>query len=176
MEALEANQSLRESIHAAIEAGLPTYAECGGLMYLSRSLAWDGRHASMVGIVPGDCVMHKKPVGRGYAQIVETGANPWPASTEGKTYRVHEFHYSSLENLPPDLQYAYKLERGHGITRGHDGFVYKNLLANYVHLRDVPGNRWTQRFVEFVRAHRGNAHTSSTHHQHGETTYLPPFM
>lgn len=176
MQSLEANHSLREHIRQAIEAGLPTYAECGGLMYLSRSLSWNGRKAEMVGIIPGDCVMHAKPVGRGYARIVETGQNPWPQSEAGQHYQVHEFHYSSLENLPPDLQYAYKLERGHGIGQGSDGYVYKNLLANYVHLRDVQGNHWTRRFVDFVKQCRGHHTLPSAPEHTGDTPYLPPFM
>jgi cobyrinic acid a,c-diamide synthase len=177
MEALEANHSLRQSIRNAIEAGMPAYAECGGLMYLSRSLCWGERKAQMVGIIPGDCVMHDKPVGRGYARIVETGASPWPATRAGQTYRVHEFHYSSLENLPDGLQYAYKMERGYGIEAGRDGFIYKNLLASYVHLRDVHGNHWTQRFVEFVRSRRGTRDERQSALNHtGESTFLPPFM
>lgn len=176
MEALAANRSLRSHIKAAIEAGLPTYAECGGLMYLSRSLSWGKQSAEMVGIVPGDCIMHEKPVGRGYAHIVETGHSPWPGSDPEQAYRVHEFHYSSLENLPDDLQYAYRLERGHGIRDRLDGFIYKNLLANYVHLRDVRGNHWTRRFVDFVRACRGKIPSYAAPEHSGEATFLPPFM
>lgn len=176
MEALEANHSLREHIRQAIEAGLPAYAECGGLMYLSRSLRWGERKAQMVGIIPGDCVMHERPVGRGYARIVETGHNPWPDSSAGERYRVHEFHYSSLENLPDGLQYAYKLERGHGIRDRQDGFVYKNLLANYVHLRDVNGNHWTRRFVAFVRNCRTKDAPCTAPEHTGNTPFLPPFM
>jgi cobyrinic acid a,c-diamide synthase len=176
MSALEANVTMRASIREAIEAGLPSYAECGGLMYLSRSLQWGERRCEMVGIVPGDTVMHARPIGRGYARIVETEAAPWPGSEPGKGYNVHEFHYSSLENLPEGLQYAYRLERGHGIDRRHDGFLYRNLLANYVHLRDVAGNHWTERFVAFVRTVRdctsGRDATSIT----GSTPFLPPFM
>jgi cobyrinic acid a,c-diamide synthase len=177
MAALEANGEMRHSIHEAIEAGLPTYAECGGLMYLSRSVSWKAQHSEMVGIIPGDVMMHEKPIGRGYAQIRETGHGPWPDSQAGACYRVHEFHYSSLENLPEGLQYAYEMERGYGINRRHDGFVYKNLLANYVHLRDVAGNHWVRRFVAFVRSKQPmmdgrTAQQSLT----GSTPYLPPFM
>ncbi|HEX9803220.1 MAG TPA: cobyrinate a,c-diamide synthase [Gammaproteobacteria bacterium] len=176
MSALEANVAMRASIREAIEAGLPAYAECGGLMYLSRSLQWGERRCEMVGIVPGDTVMHARPIGRGYARIVETEAAPWPGSEPGKGYNVHEFHYSSLENLPEGLLYAYRLERGHGIDRRHDGFRYRNLLANYVHLRDVAGNHWTERFAAFVRTVRdrtsGRDATSIT----GSTPFLPPFM
>jgi len=163
MATLEANTSMRQSIRQAIEAGLPCYAECGGLMYLSRSVRWGEQCCQMVGIIPGNTVMHEKPVGRGYARIVETGAGPWPQSEAETRYQVHEFHYSSLENLPQGLQYAYKMERGHGIDRQHDGFVYKNLLANYVHLRDVANNHWTRRFVDFVRdtRHRSEGRTAN---------------
>ncbi len=153
MAALEANHSMRASIREAIEGDLPCYAECGGLMYLSRSVGWgDARH-EMVGIIPGDCVMHEKPVGRGYARINETPAMPWPAGSSGndKELHAHEFHYSSLENLPAGLSFAYTMTRGVGIEQQCDGFVYRNLLANYIHLRSVENNRWTERFVQFVR-------------------------
>lgn len=176
LKGLEANLALRESIREAIEAGLPTYAECGGLMYLSRSISWQGKRAEMVGVVPGDCVMHEKPIGRGYARIVETGHGPWPESESGRRLQVHEFHYSSLENLPDDLQYAYTIERGAGIAEGRDGFIHKNLLANYVHMRDVEGNHWTRRFIDFVRSRQGTTAAGATQHQGDENTFLPPFM
>ncbi|MEN8169712.1 MAG: cobyrinate a,c-diamide synthase [Pseudomonadota bacterium] len=151
MAALEANRSLHKAIRAAIEADLPCYAECGGLMYLSRTVSWGENYHDMVGIIPGDCIMHEKPVGRGYARIRETGAMPWPGSELTVEQHAHEFHYSSLENLPSDLIFAYTMSRGVGINQQHDGFVYRNLLANYVHLRSVSGNRWTERFIQFVR-------------------------
>jgi len=43
------------------------------------------------------------------------------------------------------------VERGYGIDGRHDGIVHKNLLASYAHLRDVEGNPWARRFVDFVR-------------------------
>lgn len=147
---LEKNQSLRGEIRDAIERGLPVYAECGGLMYLARSLTWRGRTHQMVGIVPGEVLMHDKPVGRGYVQLRETAAAPWP-NPAGATIKAHEFHYSSLENLPAGLTYAYDVLRGHGIDGKHDGFVYKNLLASYTHLRSVADHNWAARFVASIR-------------------------
>jgi cobyrinic acid a,c-diamide synthase len=155
MAALEANRGMLASIRAAIEGGLPTYAECGGLMYLSRSLTWRGETREMVGIVPGDAVMHPRPQGRGYVMLEETGAGPWPlpASRTGVPARfpAHEFHYASLDNLPRDMTFAWRVLRGHGIDGEHDGIVQGNLLAGFSHLRDVEGDRWARRFVEFVR-------------------------
>jgi cobyrinic acid a,c-diamide synthase len=176
MAALEANTTMRQSIREAIEAGLPSYAECGGLMYLSRSVRWGEQCHEMVGVIPGDTLMHEKPVGRGYAKIVETGNTPWPQCEAGASYRVHEFHYSSLENLPSGLQYAYKMERGYGIDQHHDGFLYKNLVANYVHLRDVANNHWTRRFIAFVRATRQQPDDRAAQSLTGSTPFLPPFM
>ncbi|HSD40318.1 MAG TPA: cobyrinate a,c-diamide synthase [Burkholderiales bacterium] len=150
MDALEANASLRGDIRRAAESGLPIYAECGGLMYLARSVAWRGQTRQMAGVIPGDVVMHDKPVGRGYVRLRETAAHPWPRAP-GAELRAHEFHYSSLENLPPDLPFAYEVARGHGADGRRDGIVVGNVLASYTHLRSVGGNEWAQRFAAFVR-------------------------
>ena len=153
MEQLEANASLRHDIRQAIENGLPAYAECGGLMYLARSISWRGKRCEMAGVIPGDVVMHDRPMGRGYVQLRETGKNPWPLSGSADV-RAHEFHYSSLENLAPGAVYAYDVMRGNGVDGQHDGIVHKNLLACYAHLRDLEDNHWTRRFVQFVRQQR----------------------
>ena len=154
MKALSENVSMRDSVRRAIESGLPTYAECGGLMYLSRSISWNGAEAEMVGVIPGRVTMSPRPHGRGYIQLRETSASPWPGREEGKAIAGHEFHYSELQDLPPDVTFAYEVLRGTGIANGHDGFVYKNLLASYAHLRDAEQNHWVDRFLSFV-AQRG---------------------
>ncbi len=151
MERLESNSTLRQQMRDAIENGLPTYAECGGLMYLARSLSWQGKTCKMVGVIPGDVVMHGKPVGRGYVRVRSTGNCPWPDEIAGRELLAHEFHYSSLENVDSDLKYAFEVERGHGIDGQSDGIVYKNLLACYTHFRSLRGYNWAGRFVDFVR-------------------------
>jgi cobyrinic acid a,c-diamide synthase len=154
MAELEANESLRSSIRSAIEAGLPTYAECGGLMYLSKSLNWQGQTRRMVGVVPGDTLMHDRPVGRGYARLQPTGDDRWQ---ETASIPAHEFHYSSLENLPDDSIYAYKVVRGHGIDGRHDGYQRHNLLAGYVHRRGAGEQGWIAPFLNQVRARKARA-------------------
>ena len=153
MTELEANASLRAEIHAAIESGLPAYAECGGLMYLARSISYNGRTCAMVGALPADVVMHAKPVGRGYVAIAETAACPWPGNRtrQGKAVRAHEFHYSSLENVSDGIEYAFDVERGYGIDGRHDGLVCKNVVGSYAHRRTVGADDWAARFVAFVR-------------------------
>lgn len=165
MKTLETNVSLRRSIRGAIESGLPVYAECGGLMYLGRSINWNGHRAEMVGALPLDVTMHDRPVGRGYVQLRETGLGLWPEERGNGLpleIRAHEFHYSSVENLPKDARFAYEVLRGHGIDGKHDGIVYKNVLASYSHLRDVSMHRWTTRFVQFAAEHRA-VQTSINH-------------
>jgi len=167
MDALAANRALRRALYGAIEDGLPVYAECGGLMYLARGIEWNGRTAEMVGVIPADIVMHARPVGRGYVHLRETGRGPWPrpgSGGEAALIHAHEFHYSSVENLPPDVEFAYEVMRGHGIDGRHDGIVYKNLLASYTHLRDVADNHWAARFVDFIRRHKRNRGPLSAAH------------
>jgi cobyrinic acid a,c-diamide synthase len=159
MDELEANAALRGALHEAITAGLPTYAECGGLMYLARSIHWRGRSARMVGVIPGDALMHERPVGRGYVHLEETGIVPWGGG--GTLLRGHEFHHSTLENLDPTVAFAYRVRRGHGVDGVHDGVVVHNLLASYAHLRSTAGTRWAPRFVDFVRRERDRAAATS---------------
>ncbi len=154
MAELEANAALRRELRTAIESGLPVYAECGGLMYLARSLSWHGRRAEMVGAIPGDAVMHERPVGRGYVAVAETAAHPWG---DGAVRHGHEFHHSSLDGLSgldPAVGFAYDVRRGHGVDGRRDGVRVHNVLASYLHQRATGGNRWPERFVAFVRARR----------------------
>jgi cobyrinic acid a,c-diamide synthase len=150
MQALEENRSLRAEIKAAIDNGLPVYAECGGLMYLTRSLRWQDKKCEMVGALPADTVMHQRPQGRGYVHLQETPQSPWP-HPQNTQIHAHEFHYSALENLGQDIRFAYEVKRGSGVDGRHDGIVYNNVLACYTHLRDVQNNHWVARFVDFVR-------------------------
>jgi cobyrinic acid a,c-diamide synthase len=153
MQKLQANVSLRGAIRQAIEDGLPVYAECGGLMYLSRSLSWKGSRCEMVGSIPADTVMHERPQGRGYVRLAPTAYHPWGISTgEAVEICAHEFHYSALDGLEAGDGFAFQVMRGTGIDGAHDGFVYKNLLACYTHQRTTRGNRWTEDFLRFVSA------------------------
>jgi cobyrinic acid a,c-diamide synthase len=153
MPQLEANVALRHDIGAAIEAGLPVYAECGGLMYLARKLSWKDRSYQMVGALPADVMMHERPVGRGYVELELTSDAPWSTSQTPSSngLRGHEFHYSSLENLGSDLKFAYRVKRGYGVDGQRDGLVYRNVLASYSHLRSGAGSDWARQFIDFVQ-------------------------
>ena len=147
MAALEANVAMRADIKAKIEAGLPTYAECGGLMYLCESLSWHGETRQMVGAVQGDAVMNARPQGRGYTRMKALDGM-WAAGTE---VLAHEFHYARVDNLPKSTKFAYEVLRGHGIDGKNDGVLSRNMLAGFCHLRHSEATPWASRFVEFVR-------------------------
>ena len=132
---------------------MPSYAECGGLMYLCNSIKNTEQQAKMVGIIDADCEMHEKPIGRGYTLLEKTSQHLW-----GNINKVeipgHEFHYSKLVQTPQQTQYAYQVNRGYGIDGVNDGIVFKNLLACYAHQRNTQQNQWIPNFLDFVKSHK----------------------
>lgn len=151
MAALAANSDLRGAIKTQIENGLPTYAECGGLMYLSRSISWQGEKAAMVGVIAGDSVMHDRPRGRGYMRLEETTNGPWGRVSDD-VFPAHEFHYASLDGLVAPMNTAFHVRRGTGLDGSHDGLVQGNLVAGFAHMRHTAATPWVGRFVDFVRS------------------------
>jgi cobyrinic acid a,c-diamide synthase len=147
LEALEGNPALRREIREGVEEGLPVYAECGGLMYLCEAMEGNDRSYEMAGVLPGRVKMLERPQGHGYVIAEVTGENPlFPL---GSILRGHEFHHSRF--FPSeDLEYAYRIRRGHGIHGASDGIVYKNLFASYVHLHALGTPEWAPAFVSLA--------------------------
>ncbi len=155
MPALSANGALRAQLKQAIENGLPTYAECGGLMYLCDTMVWGADRHPMVGIVPGDAVMYPRPQGRGYARFTNTEVHPW--ADPGQEVKAHEFHYAKVEGLPDIQPYGRRIKRGAGIDGVNDAVILHNLVAGFCHLRNSRENPWVRRFVNFVRSKKNPA-------------------
>ncbi len=157
MHDLGANVGMREAVRNFIEGGGPAYAECGGLMYLCRSIRWREESAPMCGVLQVDVAMHESPQGRGYIQLRERETFPWPKlSDHAKEIHAHEFHHSAIIEPDPTWIYGYEVLRGRGVDGSHDGIVYKNLLASYAHLRHVGGVAWPARFIAQVDRCRGS--------------------
>ncbi|MBI5178088.1 MAG: hydrogenobyrinic acid a,c-diamide synthase (glutamine-hydrolyzing) [Nitrospinae bacterium] len=146
MDELEANRSLRAEVRDAIENGLPVHAECGGLIYLSRSVMFKGKRADMAGVLDCDVVIRQKPKGHGYMELEATGAGHW--MREGNI-RAHEFHYGEVVNLK-NAAFAYRVARGAGINGKSDGIVYKNVIASFAHLHHLAWPRWAGDFVSYL--------------------------
>ncbi len=145
---LESNASLRAEVRAAIDDGLPVYAECGGLMYLARQIMWNGRCAEMVGALPCDVELSAKPQGHGYVAVEVIRQNPWFAY--GTQLRGHEFHHSRLINLG-EVAFAYRVSRGSGVDGTRDGLIHKNVFASYMHLHAASAPQWADRMVDMAR-------------------------
>lgn len=142
MQELSANRRLRLDIRAAAKGGLPIYAECGGLMYLSRRIIWGDQSAEMVGALPCDVEVTDRPQGHGYVIGEALEGNPFlPAGT---IVRGHEFHHSRIVHWQGDLSITYRLLRGNGLGGGRDGLVYRNVLAAYTHLHASGSPGWAQ--------------------------------
>jgi cobyrinic acid a,c-diamide synthase len=155
MEELEANKGLRLEIRAAVESGLPVYAECGGLMYLTRQIVWGARSAEMVGALPCNVELTDRPQGHGYVMGEAIARNPF--LPVGTTIRGHEFHNSRLVNWTGDLPSAYHLARGNGVGSSRDGVIYRNVLASYTHLHAAGSPGWAAGLVARARAFREGA-------------------
>jgi cobyrinic acid a,c-diamide synthase len=144
---LEKNRGLRKDIAKAIEASLPVYAECAGLMYLSQKIHWQGRSYEMVGAIPAEVQVSEKPEGHGYviAEIMDEN----PLFPIGLTIRGHEFHHSKV-SLKNGVKFAYQIRRGHGIDGKRDGVLYKNMFAAYTHLHALGTPCWADAFVSLA--------------------------
>ena len=151
---LEKNAPLRLAVREAIENKMPVYAECGGLMYLTRSIILKDKQYKMCGVIDADSIMHERPQGRGYVEFTETSTMLWPDVEPKQSYRAHEFHYSSLVNMSQTPVTALEMSRGTGIEKQRDGIVYNNLLATYLHRRDCSQDQWIGRFTRFIKEHK----------------------
>ena len=151
-ETLAANQSARTSVAAAITAGMPTYAECGGLMYLcDRIIDFNDRSYPMVGIFTTTAVMGKK-LTLGYRQL--TALQDSLLFDLGDRVWGHEFHRSILTDLPP--QPLYTLEGYESsLTFAAEGWCQQQVQAAYTHLHfgakpDLPA-RFINRCRQFSK-------------------------
>lgn len=122
------NIPMRKSIRDYAENGGCIFAECGGLIYLSQSVAvksdaTDGMHVCpMAGVLPFRATMAGARLHLGYRRM------EW----QGREWRGHEFHYSSLENpdaLPSEAQQF--SARGKAVDTPL--YRYKNVIAGYTH-------------------------------------------
>jgi cobyrinic acid a,c-diamide synthase len=143
---LEFNQAMIKSISKAATNGMPIYGECGGLMYLTRSIRRNNegkkKRQKMVGLIEADTFMSGK------LTLNYTEADCTSSFFED-IYKIrgHEFHYSNIENISTDSKFAYNMRRGNGVDNKRDGFVVYNCLASYMHLH-FANNRLPERFIK----------------------------
>jgi cobyrinic acid a,c-diamide synthase len=147
---LSANEGFREQLAAAVRAGLPVYAECGGLLYLCRTLRdLDGQTWPLVGAVPGAAAMHGRLQGMGYRTAsLAADALLGPA---GSPVRGHEFHYSSCEL--EDTSHPAYIHDG-----SPEGYADGDLFASYIHLHFAGYPELLEHWLGRCRAYAATAH------------------
>jgi len=128
---LEKNQTMKKIIKKLSEDNLPIYAECGGLMYLTKSITSNNKKHKMIGIFDAETKMTKK-MRLNYTKGKIISKNP--ITEKLHNFQGHEFHYSQLESVSSDSKFAYNLEIGEGIKKHQDGMMEYNTLASYGHL------------------------------------------
>ena len=128
---LSKNQIMKKSIKKLSEGNFPIYAECGGLMYLTKSITNNEKKYKMVGLFDAETVMTKK-MRLNYTKGKLCSKNILSDTLHG--FRGHEFHYSQLESVSSDSQFAFNLDIGEGIKNHQDGLIQNNTLASYGHL------------------------------------------
>jgi len=147
---LEKNTKMRKLIKKLAENNMPIYAECGGLMYLTKSIR-NGKKHQMVGLFDAETNMTKKMTlnyteGRVCKEcVISKGSN---------MLRGHEFHFSEVDSVSKDAKFAYKLNIGKGIKNHNDGLILYNTLASYGHLYFDSSNYAKQLVSNCVRFSR----------------------
>jgi cobyrinic acid a,c-diamide synthase len=125
---LSQNEGFRKDLARAIEAGLPVYAECGGLMYLGKTLVYRGDAYPMVGVFPFTFGLEQRPQGHGYTRIKVVEQTYFPVGTA----LGHEFHYSRVSRVLEGLKVAFQMTKGRGL-RLPDGVLYTYRYLYHLH-------------------------------------------
>ena len=121
---------MRNLIKKHAEEGMPIYAECGGLMYLTKSIDFGKKKYKMVGLFDAETQMTEKMT----LNYTEGRITSRCLISTPRKFRAHEFHYSKIRNLPRDVKLVYDLKIGEGISGKKDAICEYNTLASYCHL------------------------------------------
>ncbi len=147
---LSSNQKLLEDIRSFAEEKV-VYAECGGLMYLSRSICLGEETLAMASVLPFSTRMLKRHKRLGYVQVELIDDCFWGCSST--RLRGHEFHYSEIIETSPNTDEwisPYMLYRPRLDIREKEGFWNGRVLASYVHLLLAPKPEIVQNLIRFL--------------------------
>lgn len=158
---LEANRDLRAETAAALESGLPAYAECGGMLYLCASLAvpaqdeeTPARQFSMVGFFPERAEMTGRLQPFGYVTL--SLRHDCPLGPAGTRLPAHEFHYARLIGPEAPTESAspvFTAAKADGRS-WNGGLLRKNALGMFPHLHFHACPEAAARFVGLCRHYR----------------------
>ena len=150
---LAANIEFKSALKELAQKGVPIYAECGGFMFLGKSIEIDQKVYPMADILPVSFGLAKRPVGHGYTSVKVVSDNPF--YKKGDVIRGHEFRYSTILDITyqPD-EMAFKMERGKGIIDKLDGFCRGNVFATYTHIHTLTTPLWAEGLIKQARKYK----------------------
>lgn len=138
------NVSMRTAIKKYAERGGIVYAECGGYMYLMRSITdFDGRSFEMCGVIPSDAVMESKLKSIGYRTVRLKSDCIFGKS--GAILKGHEFHYSEAAPTGEPLWDAF--DSKDRIVSSGGGYRNGNVCGSYVHIHWASAPQAVESFV-----------------------------
>jgi cobyrinic acid a,c-diamide synthase len=150
-EQLSNNREMLEQVRAFAASGKPVYAECGGMLYLSKKLSIDRASYAMVGALPLSMQMTEKLVQFGYVTVEFT--ENCLLGRKGTVVRGHSFHYSRIESHG-DMETSYHVQYSMSGKEEMEGFRQGNVLASYIHLLFRANPVVAENFVTAIRQAR----------------------
>lgn len=143
---LSANTPAKARVRQLAEDDLPIYAECGGFMYLGRSVEYEGASYPLSGVLDLTTHLCERPQGLGYTRAKATRENLY--HPVGEIILGHEFHYSMcVQGEDSGLVFGVDMERGSGVSSGKDGILHRNVFAGYNHIHALGTPHWAPNFV-----------------------------
>jgi cobyrinic acid a,c-diamide synthase len=152
---LSENQGFKNDLKKMSCAGMPIYAECGGFIFLGRSIMLDGHEYPMTGIFPVWFGLSLKPQGHGYTCVEVVNHNPF--YEKGQVLKGHEFRYSRIIRIDyKDNEMAFRMERGKGILEKKDGFFKNNTFGTYTHIHALGTPSWAPSLIKKAKEFKKN--------------------
>ena len=149
-EKISKNKNFRDSIKYFAEKEMPIYGECGAVIYLGRSVVFNGKKNEMCGVFPLDFEFTKKPSGHGYTEIRVDKQNPF--FPKRLMLKGHEFHYSLPINWNAEkFNTAFSVKKGFGFDGKRDGLFKKNIFVTYTHLHAAGTKNWAKLLIDAAR-------------------------
>ncbi len=140
---LSQNKSMLLDIKKAVNNGRPTYAECGGFMYLQQAIAdMNGNSLPMVGAIEGSSLLQNKLIRFGYASLKAKKDNLF--CFEGDSINMHEFHYYDSDNNGT----AFEATKPYSSKKWDCIFATATLFAGYPHIHLYGNINFARRFVQ----------------------------
>ena len=146
---------MREDILRFCKSGRPVYAECGGFLYLLRSVTdQEGKRYDMVGLFPAEARMRSSLQRLGYVEV--EARNGCAFIADGERIRGHEFHYSDISKMPRSIDRCSRVYRRGAGEFFLEGYRTENVLAGYMHLHFASNPGFAKNFVSMCSEYAKN--------------------